>query len=721
MNTKQLERGGMLKLIHSFGFKREDSKERREEIIDSVLGRLCRLGYGGIVTNVDNDLYLESEANWESLRYVIGRAKQLGLRVWLYDEKGYPSGGAGGITLKEHPEFEAKALVEVRSEGNIPGALADIALPRGHECFIDDGSVRLEDCGKTAKVFADNNGIARAYAVKRLYEGTHAEHNVCECRRYINVLDPDAVKAFIDNTYEAYKRNLGELFGKIEAIFTDEPSIMAAYLNAGLYPHSVLDRYDDTIPLLPLVVWDSRLPENYQAKWGEALLPKLSELFGPGTKQNAQTRYRFFQTTSDMFENAYFKQLGDWCSNEGLNFSGHVLLEEEILHHPLFEGNIFRFVQHMGIPGIDMLTTLPEGILSQAPTPKLISAAAHWQGKTEVMSEVSAHMQGAFGQKYGMKEVKCALALQRALGITVFPSYYIDSAVSEEEFRSVNDFTANICSQLYPAAPETAPSFNMMRRTLLLYPIEAAFASSFGSGEQLGSREHTDSERRLETSWQLFNRKLLLSGIEYEITDNRALLEEAHIENGQVTDRLGRCYKAVALPYVNYETPEFQELVRRLKENKVMFTRDTEGTVESVGKSIQELKAGLAREGVLPAGEFIPDAEPAPDGNGAPLVISSFFDTCRFRLAFLAVNYTDTELSGTLKLNIPCRTGVEPDAKAVCVDPDTGNASVCGGAFVKDVLSKGAKNVPGCGNYSFAAAVRIRPMGALVIGFDLKA
>ena len=725
--------GRLLKLIHGFGFRREDSKEKREEIIDATLDRLYRLGYGGIVTNVDNDLYLESEANWESLRYVVRSAKRIGFRVWLYDEKGYPSGGAGGLTLRQHPEFEALALVEVRAEGCEPGGTVSIALPAGHEYFIEDGNVTLAEDGKAVSAKADGEGVARAYAVKRLYEGTHAEHNVCECRRYINVLDPGATKAFIDNTYEAYRRNLGDLFGEIEAIFTDEPSIMAAYLNAGLYPRSVLDQYDDTLPLLPLVVWDRHLPEKYEAKWGEALLPRLSDLFGSKTDENAQTRCRFFATTSEMYENAYFKQLGDWCENAGLSFSGHVLLEEEILHHPLFEGNIFRFVQHMGVPGIDMLTTMPDGVLRQAPTPKLISSAAHWQGKTEVMSEVSAHMQGAFGQKYGLKEIKGAIALQRALGVTIFPSYYIDSTVPEEEFRTVNEFAGNLCRVLDSAALSSASWFNMMRRTLLVYPIEAAFASSFGSGAQLGAREHSEDERRLEASWQRLNRKLLLSGIEYEIVDTRALLEEAHIENGRVIDRFGRSYMGVVMPFMNYETDELRELVRRLNGAGALLVRDEEGTEDSADEVIRLLGSGLARKDVLPAGEFSvrrDDVDSAVGnesefsvggaGNGeSPVIISSFIDTRCFRLAFLVVNYTDSELSGVLKLNIPSWAGVDAEAHAIIIDPDNGIFTKCNGSFASCERAACGVPAPGCrGDLSFSFGVNIRPMGALVVGFN---
>ena len=78
-----------MKIIHGTGITRGMTKDERESVIDGCLERLATLGYGGIVTNVDLDQYLESEDNWESLRYVIKRAQSLGLRVWLYDEHGY--------------------------------------------------------------------------------------------------------------------------------------------------------------------------------------------------------------------------------------------------------------------------------------------------------------------------------------------------------------------------------------------------------------------------------------------------------------------------------------------------------------------------------------------------------------------------------------------------------------------------------------------------------
>ena len=74
------------------------------------LETLSNLGLGGIVTNVGFQDYLESPIQWEILRQGLRIAQELGLRVWLYDEKGYPSGTAAGKVTRANPEFAALGL-----------------------------------------------------------------------------------------------------------------------------------------------------------------------------------------------------------------------------------------------------------------------------------------------------------------------------------------------------------------------------------------------------------------------------------------------------------------------------------------------------------------------------------------------------------------------------------------------------------------------------------
>ena len=61
------------------------------------------------MTNVAFRDYLKSERLWRVLGLVLEEAGDADMRVWLYDEKGYPSGGAGGLTIDENPDFEARA------------------------------------------------------------------------------------------------------------------------------------------------------------------------------------------------------------------------------------------------------------------------------------------------------------------------------------------------------------------------------------------------------------------------------------------------------------------------------------------------------------------------------------------------------------------------------------------------------------------------------------
>lgn len=225
----------------------------------------------------------------------------------------------------------------------------------------------------------------------------------------------------------------------------------------------------------------------------------------------------------------------------------------------------------------------------------------------------------------------------------------------------------------------------------------------------------------------------MLSGIEYEIVDTRALLEEAHIENGRVIDRFGRSYMGVVMPFMNYETDELRELVRRLNGAGALLVRDEEGTEDSADEVIRLLGSGLARKDVLPAGEFSvrrDDVDSAVGnesefsvggaGNGeSPVIISSFIDTRCFRLAFLVVNYTDSELSGVLKLNIPSWAGVDAEAHAIIIDPDNGIFTKCNGSFASCERAACGVPAPGCrGDLSFSFGVNIRPMGALVVGFN---
>ena len=171
----------VLQIIHSF----ERWGGTTDDAIRGTVRSLLKAGLGGIVTNVSRQNYLRDEGSLEVLQRGVRIAHEEGLRVWIYDEEGYPSGTAGGLVLEKAPSVEAQGLIRV------VGAA---------------GEVR--------------------YEVATLYEATHATENFYKKLRYPNILDPVAVATFLEVTHDRYARVLEPIDRYVEAFFTDEPSLI---------------------------------------------------------------------------------------------------------------------------------------------------------------------------------------------------------------------------------------------------------------------------------------------------------------------------------------------------------------------------------------------------------------------------------------------------------------------------------------------------------------
>jgi hypothetical protein len=98
----------ILKIIHSW----PDGADAQDLLIHSLGSQ----GFGGVVCNVSFADYLQSEERWQAFVRAVTEAKAAGMALWLYDERGYPSGTAGGLTLEGHPEWEAQGLLIAETE-----------------------------------------------------------------------------------------------------------------------------------------------------------------------------------------------------------------------------------------------------------------------------------------------------------------------------------------------------------------------------------------------------------------------------------------------------------------------------------------------------------------------------------------------------------------------------------------------------------------------------
>ena len=72
---------------------------------------LLDAGFAGVVGNLPyTDDFPHNEQAWDETAQAYRTLIRNGLHTWIYDEKGYPSGTAGGAVIDENPDFIAEGL-----------------------------------------------------------------------------------------------------------------------------------------------------------------------------------------------------------------------------------------------------------------------------------------------------------------------------------------------------------------------------------------------------------------------------------------------------------------------------------------------------------------------------------------------------------------------------------------------------------------------------------
>lgn len=590
-----------IKIIHNFPYEKEQTLEEKFKVVTDNLVKIKELGFGGVVSNApfgeaakggedfesegDYDTYLKDENDFKILRHILSECERLGLRFWLYDEQGYPSGGAGGMTYDANPEFECRALSIVEKPLGANEEVT-ISLPIGYEAFIsafvyntesdihgikDFTPVYSVECYKstdaiTLKNPTDKKAVATAFVIKHAFEHTHAQCNVFAARRYLDVGNKEAVREFINNTYEVYYREIGNRFntkdlggkkpsiGSVEAVFTDEPSYQGCNMHKLGVGKKVRHPAIPNAELLPVVNWSRGLDEEFYKLHGYSCLDKLIYCFAGDNEEAKAFRLDFYRTTSYLIETAFFKQIGEWCAEHNLNFSGHVLLEDELLYHPTFEGNYFDLLRHMHYPGIDMLHSLSDWIYDRFIfTPKLISSVAIANDRQHVMDEVSMHTQTALKMDVSIEEMYSSICLQYSLGADVFTYYYPTDFMEKGEYLRHNLAHGRI---------DEIMSGETVSDVLTYYPIETVQMYHKGGIDHAGV--YGEQEQACWNSVKTLAVELTTKQVGFEYADFN-LLSKCIVKDGKIITENGRVYNAITFPAMEY-TDELKAVIKNIVE-----------------------------------------------------------------------------------------------------------------------------------------------------------
>ena len=333
--------------------------------------------------------YLSPEF-FELCAYAVEKGKELGMRCWLYDEGGWPSGGACGKVLQEHHEY-ARQVLKVYERFFSAGDVYNKTTPDVLTAFLQSGEMIEEGY----KFIAD--AVVSEYVTEKV---------ICGNADYPDLLNKDATDYFIGITHEKYASSMKDALGSnVTAVFTDEPKASSTAFN-------------------------KELAEKYESVYGESILPYLPLITQRAevTEENVHILHRWYDLCSRMFCDNFLLRCKEWANNHGMAFTGHMDMD----HNPLgcVRGggnfNLMRALRCFDIPGVDVIwrQLYPESRITNKNDlngyngffPRYASSAAAQNGTKLAMSEIF----GVGGCAMTYDTMRYTVGYQAVRGINIF-------------------------------------------------------------------------------------------------------------------------------------------------------------------------------------------------------------------------------------------------------------------------------------------------------------
>ncbi len=336
-------------------------KGEGNELIEEELERIADCGI--------REVCLESRPHpdfcgplwWENLDFILPRARSRGMRVWLLDDKKFPTGYANGgyerqpdrskVYLAERhmdicgPCREGAVLVKnfIGREGRLLGILA-APKPDGETLAVSAGGILdlTDRYHENGFVYFDlPEGAYRLFVLFTTRKGGGREN-------YMNLIEESSVRVLIDEVYEKHYERYREYFGNtIAGFFSDEPELG----NVKGYPFdNTLGKKDVRLP------WSRALEEELREAWGGEFLVNLPALWYDRGQETTAIRWTYMDKMTNLVGRCFSGQVGRWCREHGVEYIGHII-EDDNAHTRMgcSVGHYFREMAGQHMAGIDVV------------------------------------------------------------------------------------------------------------------------------------------------------------------------------------------------------------------------------------------------------------------------------------------------------------------------------------------------------------------------------
>ncbi len=485
-----------------------------------------------------------SDAWFERVKFAVEKAKEIGIDLWVYDEMNWPSGTAERNVLKKYPHLTQRYLELVAL--NVDGPLFTFLEATDNRYVNTGNSHPIAAFGCTEEEYQSEIknliDLTPNLSFERVipWEAPPGKWRLLyflekEVPYYIDTLDPESTERFIEITHERYKTAVGKDFGTIvPGFYTDEPAMH--------YYHVGIDNY--------VVPWSKQMFKIFRERRAYDLRPYLPALYTSMGEKTAQIRYDFWRTLTEQYAETYYQRLRDWCEANGVLFTGHLLFEEWLRMHARCEGNLFKYLKHMHIIGVDHL--YPKIGTAKEPDQhvamKIGSSAAHHFGSARVLCE---SMGGTYWD-CTLERMKWMTNWEYVLGVNLFNNHGYHYSIEGERKRDwpPSQFYHHTWWKYYDQFTNYALRLSHIlsggrhvAKVLVLYPLSSIWANYV-------PQKRTDIGNVIEFDFNYLTDTLLRLHYDFDYVDED-VLAEAKIEDGKIIIR-DEEYSVFILPPVTH-------------------------------------------------------------------------------------------------------------------------------------------------------------------------
>ncbi len=298
---------------------------------------------------------------WSDCRLIMDFCREHDMKVWILDDKHFPSGYANGI-YEKHPELVQWNIVERHTD--VVGPIRDGCVYTD-EWAMGDEILRVFACrhipnsdALTNEIYDLTAHMAGDYVYLDLPEGMWRivfllktrkglDHRVM---RYSDKLNPASTQAYIEEVYESHWEHLSEYFGDpLVGFFSDEPEFGN---------HTCVPGWDFPTERL-----------GFHYPWHESVAEKLAECYGQDAMRNLlslwfdfegmpieEYRIAYMNIITDGYAAHFTGMIADWCHAHGVQFIGHIIEDNNAHYHTIHSvGHYFKALRAQDMAGIDVV------------------------------------------------------------------------------------------------------------------------------------------------------------------------------------------------------------------------------------------------------------------------------------------------------------------------------------------------------------------------------